>query len=91
MHGERMMQKKLTVALILLLGIAVGGCQSQRKIDDIAEVEEWNPMGGIGGNGNSSTLDVSGLVDDETSGGETLAGVGCVKIRAQATRSRSRW
>lgn len=67
------MQKKLIVALILLLGIVVGGCQSQRKIDDIAEVEEWNPMGG---NGSSSTLDVSGLVDDETSGGETLAGVG---------------
>ena len=39
------MQKILTLSLIMLLGIGVSACQSQKKIDDIAEVEEWNPTG----------------------------------------------
>ncbi len=65
------MQKILTLSLILLLGVVVSGCQSQKKVDDIAEVEEWNPMGTADG---ESTLSVSGLTDEEASG-ETLAGI----------------
>jgi len=67
------MQKILTLSLILFLGIVVSGCQSQKKADDIAEVEEWNPMDLVGGEG-ESTLNVSGLTDEETSG-ETLTGM----------------
>ena len=68
------MQKILTLFLILILGIVVSGCQSQQKVDDdIAEVEEWNPVITEGDEG-GSTLNVSGLTDEETTG-ETLAGI----------------
>ena len=67
------MQKILTLSLIMLLGIGVSACQSQKKIDDIAEVEEWNPTGLSGDEGVESTLNASGLVEGES--GDTLAGV----------------
>ena len=67
------MQKILTLSLIMLLGIGVSACQSQKKIDDIAEVEEWNPTGLSGGDGAESTLSASGLVEGDS--GDTLAGV----------------
>ena len=67
------MQKILTLSLIMLLGIGVSACQSQKKIDDIAEVEEWNPTGLSGDEGAESTLSVSGLSEGDT--GDTLAGV----------------
>ena len=66
------MQKILTLFVILLLGIAVSACQSQKKLDDIAEVEEWNPTG-FGDDEDESMLSVSGLSDDDP--GETLTGV----------------
>ena len=67
------MQKILTLSLVMLLGIAVSACQSQKKIDDIAEVEEWNPTGLSGDEGVESTLSVSGLVEEGS--GDTLTGV----------------
>ena len=67
------MQKILTLSLIMLLGIGVSACQSQKKIDAIAEVEEWNPTGLSGGEGAESTLSASGLVEGDS--GDTLAGV----------------
>ena len=67
------MQKIPTLFLIMLLGITVSACQSQQKIDDIAEVQEWNPTGLSGGEGAESTLSVSGLTEGDS--GETLAGV----------------
>jgi peptidoglycan-associated lipoprotein len=67
------MQKILTLSLILLLGIGLSACQSQKKIDDIAEVEEWNPTGLSGDEGAESTLSASGLVEGDS--GDTLAGV----------------
>ena len=67
------MQKILTLSLIMLLGIGVSACQSQKKIDDIAEVEEWNPTGLSGDEGAESTLSASGLVEGDS--GDTLAGV----------------
>ena len=67
------MQKILTLSLIMLLGIGVSACQSQKKIDDIAEVEEWNPTGLSGDEGAESTLSASGLVEGDS--GATLAGV----------------
>ena len=68
------MQKILTLFMIMLLGIAVSACQSPRKnIDDIAEVEEWNPTGLSGDEGAESTLSASGLVEGDS--GDTLAGV----------------
>ena len=67
------MQKILTLSLIVLLGIGVSACQSQKRIDDIAEVEEWNPTGLSGGEGAESTLSASGLVEGDS--GDTLAGV----------------
>ena len=57
----------------MLLGVAVSACQSQKKIDDIAEVEEWNPTGLSGDEGADSTLSVSGLTEEDS--GETLTGV----------------
>jgi len=67
------MQKILTLSLIMLLVIGVSACQSQTNIDDIAEVEEWNPTGLSGGEGAESTLSASGLVEGDS--GDTLAGV----------------
>ena len=66
------MQKILTLSLIMLLGIGVSACQSQKKIDDIAEVEEWNPTGLSGDEGAESTLSASGLSEGDS--GDTLAG-----------------
>ena len=67
------MQKILTLFLIMLLGITVSACQSQKKIDDVAEVEEWNPTNLILDDGTEPTLSVSGLTEEDS--GETLAGV----------------
>ena len=67
------MRKIPTLFLIMLLGITVSASQSQKRIDDIAEVEEWNPTGLSGGDGAESTLSASGLVEGDS--GDTLAGV----------------
>ena len=69
------MQKLLTLSLIMLLGITVSACQSQKKIDDIAEVEEWNPTGLSGEEGAEPTLSASGLVEGDADSGDTLTGV----------------
>ena len=67
------MRKILTLSLIMLLSIAVSACQSQKKIDNIAEVEEWNPTGLSGEEGVENTLSVSGLTEEIS--GDTLTGV----------------
>ena len=79
------MQKILTLSLIMLLGIGVSACQSQKIIDDIAEVEEWNPTGLSGGEGAESTLSASGLAEGDS--GDTLAGGVAAIFIAIAVRS----
>ena len=67
------MQKILTLSMIMLLAVGMSACQSQKKIDDIAEVEEWNPTGLDGADGAESILNASGLVEGDT--GDTLTGI----------------
>jgi len=67
------MRNILPLSVFMLLAITLSGCQSQRNIDDVAEIEEWNPIGLDSDNGDDAGL-VSSVLSEGDSG-DTLSGV----------------
>tara|TARA_B100000029_G_scaffold500748_1_gene572961 strand:- start:1884 stop:2408 length:525 start_codon:yes stop_codon:yes gene_type:complete len=57
----------------MLVAIILTGCASQRNIDDVAEIEEWNPIGLDSDDGGDTGLVSSALAEGDA--GDTLSGV----------------